>query len=55
MPKFKYVGDQPVDVPALGAVVKPGDVVDVDGVEGQPQWERVKNVKKSDANDSQEG
>jgi hypothetical protein len=54
--KFKFVGDEPVDVPALRLVdVQPGDVIDGDdGLLGQAQWELVKPAKKS-TNDSQEG
>lgn len=53
MRKFKFVGDEPVDVPALGLLgVEPGRVVEVnnkdlaDGLEGQSQWEPVRAAKK---------
>lgn len=53
MPKFKFVGEEPVDVPALALLdVQPGDVVDVDdknvaaGLSGQAQWEPVRAAKK---------
>lgn len=53
MPKFKFVGAEPVDVPALGLVdVEPGQVVDVDdknlaaGLTGQASWEPVRATKK---------
>lgn len=53
MPKFKFVGEEPVDVPALRLVgVEPGQVVDVDdkdlaaGLSGQAQWEPVRAAKK---------
>jgi hypothetical protein len=29
MPKYEYVGDHPVSIPALGLDVVPGDVVEV--------------------------
>jgi hypothetical protein len=55
MPKFKFVGEEPVDVPALALVdVQPGDVVDVSdkdvaaGLAGQAQWEPVRATKKDD-------
>lgn len=55
MPKFKYVGESPVDVPALRLVdVEPGQVVDVDdkdlaaGLAGQSTWEPVRTVAKKD-------
>lgn len=59
---FELVGDQPVDVPALGRVVAPGDVVEADGgvadgLEGQSKWKPVRAAKKTAGNrdDSQEG
>jgi hypothetical protein len=54
--KFKFVGEDPRDVPALGlADVQPGDVVEVAdkalaaGLKGQPAWEPVtgKSTKTS--------
>jgi hypothetical protein len=55
MPKFKFVGELPVDVPALRLVdVQPGDVVDVDdkdlaaGLAGQASWEPVRAKKQED-------
>lgn len=55
MPEFKYVGPyEEVDVPALGAVVKQGETVDVSdeeaaGLEGQSTWQRVKAAKKTES------
>jgi hypothetical protein len=53
MCKFKYVGEEPVDVPALGLLgVESGQVVEVDnkdiaaGLDGQAQWEPVRATKK---------
>lgn len=48
MPKFKFVGAEPVDVPSLGLVdVQPGDVIDgPDGLSGQSQWEPVPEKAK---------
>lgn len=45
MPKVKYVGDQPVTVPALGGrLLEPGQVFEVDDITGYeaPIWEPVK-------------
>jgi hypothetical protein len=59
--KFKFVGDEPVDVPALRLVgVEPGQVVEADGdvadgLAGQAIWESVKQPVKKSTNDSQEG
>ena len=45
--KFKFVGDEPVDLPTLGLVgVRPEQVVDVDdraaeGMANSASWERV--------------
>jgi hypothetical protein len=70
MRQFKFNGDAPVDVPALGVVVEPGQTVDVEdpdiaaGLDGQEQWEHVpqsRAAKKTaaaqadDNTDSQEG
>lgn len=51
MPRFKYVGSHAaVDIPALGATVLRGDVVEADdsvGLADQPDvWERVATTKK---------
>ena len=46
MPKYKFVGEEPVHVPAYGLFVEPGEVVDIDGVEGQANWEPVKAQDK---------
>lgn len=52
--KFKFVGDEPVDVPALNLLgVEPGDVVEADGdvaagLDGQAIWEPVKQPAKKD-------
>jgi hypothetical protein len=55
MRKFKYVGDEPVDVPALRLLgVEPGQVVEVEdkdisaGLDGQAQWEPVRAKKQED-------
>lgn len=49
--KFKFVGDEPVDVPALRLLdVAPGQVVEVEsesvaaGLDGQALWEPVKSA-----------
>lgn len=55
MRKFKFNGDSPVDVPSLGVVVEPGDVVEVgdpevaDGLDGQSQWEHIPDAERSKA------
>lgn len=56
MRKFKYAGDGPVDVPALGLVdVEPGDTVGVedpnvaDGLEGSEVWDHIVDPKRSKA------
>jgi hypothetical protein len=56
MRRFKFTGDEPVDVPRLGLVdVQPGDVVEVadkdaaDGLEGQDIWEPVKASTKKES------
>lgn len=70
MKRYKFVGDEPVDVPALALVgVEPGREVEVedpalsDGLDGQANWEHIpdpersKAAKKAAANrdESQEG
>lgn len=53
MRKFKYVGEDDRDVPALGLTVKKGDVVDVEnpdisaGLDGQADWEPIRAKKES--------
>lgn len=54
--KFKYVGDQPVDVPALGLVdVAKGTQVEVSdpdvsaGLDGQDIWEHIPDPERSKA------
>jgi hypothetical protein len=54
--KFKYTGDDPVDVPALGLVdVTKGTHIDVSdpdlaaGLHGQPQWEHIPDPERSKA------
>lgn len=55
MRQFKFNGDAPVDVPALGRTVEPGETVDVEdpdvssGLEGQEQWEHVPDPVRSKA------
>ena len=56
MEKFKFVGPEPVDVPALRLVdVQPGDVVEVadksvaEGLRGQSVWEPVKSAAKKES------
>jgi hypothetical protein len=70
--QFKYVGPyDEVEVPALAAFVKQGEVLQVDdpeiaaGFDGQEQWEHIPDPERSKAakkaadtranNDSQEG
>ena len=71
MRKFKFLSDQPVDVPALGRSVEPGNTVEVEdtevsaGLDGQDQWEHIPDPERSKAakkaaetraaDDSQEG
>lgn len=63
MQKFKYIGDDPVDVPALGLVdVEPGQTVEVqdssvaDGMDGSSIWEPVtKKAAQPRADDKTEG
>lgn len=50
MPKFRYVGDDEREVPALRLVVKPGDTFEVDddaakGLAGQSLYEPVDAAK----------
>ena len=56
MKRFKYVGDDPVDVPALGLVeVTTGTHVEVadqalaEGLEGQANWEHIPDPERSKA------
>lgn len=56
MEKFKFVGLEPVDVPALRLLdVQPGDVVDVadkavaEGLKGQSNWKPVKPPAKKES------
>lgn len=71
MQTFKFIGDDPVDVPALGLVeVTKGTHVEVEdpdvaaGMRGSEVWEHVPDKKRSEAakkaaetrsDDSQEG
>lgn len=56
MKHYKFVGDGPVDVDALGLVgVEPGQTVDVEdpevakGLDGQESWEHIPDKKRSAA------
>lgn len=50
MSKFKFTGDEPVDVPSFGLVdVAPGDVVEVDGDLVGDVWEPVKSAPKKES------
>lgn len=56
MKKFKFQGDGPTDVPALGLVdVSPGQVVEVEdptvseGLEGSEVWEHIPDPQRSKA------
>lgn len=51
MRQFKFTGEAPVDVPALGITVEPGQTVKVGdaevsaGLDGQSQWEHIPEAK----------
>lgn len=56
MKQFKYVGPyDEVEVPAIGAVVKQGETVQVEdtdvsaGLEGQDVWEHIPDPERSKA------
>ena len=56
MKKFKFQGDGPTDVPALGLVdVSPGQVVEVEdpavseGLDGSEAWEHIPDPQRSKA------
>lgn len=70
MKRWQYNGPDERDVPVLGLVVAPGDVIEVhepdvsDGLEGQEVWEHIPDPERSKAakkaatrgdDDSQEG
>jgi hypothetical protein len=54
--RYKFVGEEPVDVPSLHLVdVQPGDVVEVEnpalseGLDGQANWEHIPDPQRSKA------
>lgn len=47
--RYRYTGSQPVHFPAIGAEVKPGDVVETEHTIHHPDFEEVRETKKGEA------